>query len=154
MRIVEISPDECKDLLSRLSVGHLACALENQPYIVPVCFSYESECLDVFSTVGQKIKWMRQNPKVCLQVNEIRDRSNWMSVVVNGIYLELCEPQYTIEKQQARKRLAKISDWWQTPLAGRREQTNDLAIEPVFFRIDVASMTGLRGSAEGELLPH
>jgi uncharacterized protein len=149
MRIVEISPSECKELLGRVSVGRLACALENQPYVVPVCFSYEPECLYVFSTLGRKIKWMRQNPKVCLQADEIRDHSNWTSVVVNGTYLELSEPQYTVEKQRARKRLVKISDWWQTPLAARREQTSDLAIEPVFFRIDIASMTGLHGLAEG-----
>lgn len=148
MRIVEMSPDECKELLSRVSVGRLACALENQPYVVPVCFSYEPECLYVFSTLGQKIKWMRQNPKVCLQSDEITDRSNWMSVVVNGKYLELREPQYTAEKQQARRRLAKLSDWWHTPLAGRREQNSDLAIEPVFFRIEIVSMTGLHGLAE------
>lgn len=148
MRIVEISPDDCKELLSRAFVGRLACALENQPYVVPVCFSYEPEVLYVFSTVGKKIKWMRQNPNVCLQTDEIRDRSDWTSVVVTGTYLELREPQYADEKQQARKRLAKISDWWHTPLAGRREQTSDLAIEPVFFRINIASMSGLRGLPE------
>ena len=35
-----------------------------------------------FSTVGKKIKWMRKNPKVCLQVDEIENWSNWYSVVV------------------------------------------------------------------------
>ena len=148
MRIVEISVDECKTLLSRLTVARLACALENQPYVVPVCFSYEPEYLYVFSTVGQKIKWMRQNPKVCLQADEIGDRSNWTSVVVNGRYLELSEPQYTEEKQRARKRLAKITDWWRTPLAERREGTSDLSIEPIFFRINIESISGLHGLSE------
>jgi nitroimidazol reductase NimA-like FMN-containing flavoprotein (pyridoxamine 5'-phosphate oxidase superfamily) len=150
MRITEISSDECKLLLSRVFVGRLACALEDQPYVVPVCFSYEADHLYVFSTTGQKIKWMRKNPKVCLQADETRDRSDWTSVVVNGTYVELREPQYTDEKQQARKRLAKVSDWWQTPLVGRRERTSDLAIEPVFFRIDIASMSGLRGVPDAE----
>jgi uncharacterized protein len=150
MRILEISLDECKQLLSRLTVGRLACALENQPYVVPVCFSYEADSLYVFSTVGQKIKWMRKNPKVCLQADEIRDRSTWTSVVVNGTYLELCEPQYTDERQRARQRLAKISDWWQTPLAERRERTSDLSIEPLFFRINIESMSGLHGLSEAE----
>ena len=102
MKIVEISHDECKELLNRVSVGRLACSLENQPYVVPVCFAYEPEYLYVFSTLGQKIKWMRQNPKVCLQVDEIGNRSNWTSVVVNGTYVELCEPQYTAKGTCAR----------------------------------------------------
>ena len=148
MRIIEISQDECKDLLNRVSVGRLACCLENQPYVVPICFAYQPEYLDMFSTLGQKIKWMRQNPKVCLQADEIGSRSDWTSVVVKGTYLELREPQYATEKEQAKGRLARYSDWWRTPLAERRERTGDLSIEPVFFRIDIASMSGVRGIPE------
>jgi uncharacterized protein len=146
MRIVKISHDECKELLNRVSVGRLACSFENQPYVVPVCFASEPEYLYVFSTLGQKIEWMRQNPKVCLQADEIENRSNWTSVVVNGTYLELREPQYTAEKEHARERLAEYSEWWLTPLAEGRQRTGgDLSIEPVFFRIDIASMSGFRG---------
>jgi nitroimidazol reductase NimA-like FMN-containing flavoprotein (pyridoxamine 5'-phosphate oxidase superfamily) len=76
---------------------------------------------------------MRQNPKVCLQTDEIADRSNWTSVVVNGTYLELREPQYTAENAHARERLTKYSEWWLTPLAERRERGSDLSIEPVSF---------------------
>jgi nitroimidazol reductase NimA-like FMN-containing flavoprotein (pyridoxamine 5'-phosphate oxidase superfamily) len=148
MRIVELSYDECKQLLNRVSLGRLACSLENQPYVVPVCFAYEPEYLYVFSTVGQKIEWMRQNPKVCLQADEIGSRSTWTSVLVNGMYVELREPQYTAEKEHARERLAQYSEWWRTPLAERRERTSDLSIAPVFFRIDIASMSGLRGIPE------
>jgi uncharacterized protein len=145
MTIVDLSHDECKELLNRVSVGRLACSLENQPYIVPVCFAYEPEYLYVFSTVGQKIEWMRQNPKVCLQADEIRSRSSWTSVLVNGTYVELREPA---EKEHARERLAQYSEWWRTPLAERRERTSDLSIEPVFFRIDIGSMNGLRSIPE------
>jgi hypothetical protein len=35
-------------------------------------------------------------------------------------------------------------------MAERREQTSDLLIEPVFFRIDIESMSGLRGIPEGQ----
>jgi uncharacterized protein len=148
MRIVEISQEECKELLQRVSVGRLACALENQPYVVPVSFAFEPGCLYVFSTVGQKIEWMRQNPKVCLQVDEIASHSNWVSAVVNGTFLELREPQYAAEKERARERLAQSTQWWVTPMAERREHTSDLSIEPVFFRIDIQSITGLRATRE------
>ena len=150
MRIVEISQEECRTLLNRVLVGRLACSLENQPYVVPVCFAYEPKRLYVFSTLGKKIEWMRQNPKVCLQVDEIGNSSNWTSVVVDGTYLELRDPQYAAEKQHARERLARFSDWWRTPLAERRESTSDLAIEPVFFGIDIVSTSGLRGVPEAE----
>lgn len=148
MRIVSIDRKECIELLNRVSVGRLACALDNQPYVVPVSFAYDADCLYVFSTLGQKIKWMRQNPKVCLQADEMGSRSNWTSVVVNGSYLELNEPQFTAEKERAREKLSQSSSWWSMPLVQRREQTSGLNILPVFFRIDIESMSGLKGIPE------
>jgi uncharacterized protein len=150
MRIVEISQDECQKLLKRVLIGRLACSFEDQPYVVPVCFTYEPERLYVFSTLGKKIEWMRQNPKVCVLVDEIGNRSNWISVVVNGTYMELRDPQYTAEKEHARERLAEHSEWWRTPVAERRETVVDVAIKTVFFRIDITSMSGLRGEPEAE----
>ena len=150
MRIIPLSQQECSELLKRVSIGRLACSLDNQPYVVPVAFSYDAECIYIFSTVGKKIKWMRQNPKVCLQADEIGNRSNWRSVIVTGTYLELREPQYTAQREHALEQLAQYSEWWRNPLAERRERTSDLSIEPVFFRIDIGSMTGLRGIPEAE----
>ena len=78
MRITPISQKECSDLLKRVSVGRLACSLDDQPYVVPVAFSYEPDRIYIFSTLGKKIEWMRQNPKVCLQADEIGNDSNWL----------------------------------------------------------------------------
>ena len=46
------------------------------------------------------------------------------------------------------EKLAQYSEWWRTPLAQRREETSDLAIESLFFRIDIESMSGLRATPE------
>ena len=148
MRIVPASDQECQQLLQRVSFGRLGCAQDNQPYVVPVAFAYEPGHIYVFSTVGKKIEWMRQNPKVCLQVDEIGSRSNWISVVVSGTYLELREPQYTTEKEHARELLGDSAQWWMVAMAERREQVDDVSIRPLFFRIDIESITGLRGIPE------
>jgi nitroimidazol reductase NimA-like FMN-containing flavoprotein (pyridoxamine 5'-phosphate oxidase superfamily) len=150
MRIVEMSQHECSELLKRLYIGRLGCALDNQPHIVPVYFSYEADSIYIFSTVGKKIEWMRQNPKVCLQADEIVDGLEWLSVIVTGTYLELIEPQYEAQREHAQKRLAQYSQFWRIPLAERREQTSDLSIQTVFFRIDIESISGLRAMYEEE----
>jgi uncharacterized protein len=147
MRIIAIPQKECSELLKRVPIGRLACSLDNQPYVVPVSFSYEPDFIYVFSTLGKKIEWMRQNPKVCFQADEIGNGANWTSVIVTGKYLELREPQYTAQREYAMEQLSQYSQWWRTPLAERREQTDDLSIEPVFFRIDIESMSGLRAIA-------
>ena len=150
MRIIAMSQQECRELLKRVSIGRLGCSLDDQPYVVPVGFSYEPDYIYMFSTLGKKIKWMRKNPKVCLQADEIGNRSNWLSVIVTGTYLELREPQYTAQLEHALEQLEQYSEWWRNPLAQRREQTSDLSIETVFFRIDIGSMSGLRTMPEAE----
>jgi nitroimidazol reductase NimA-like FMN-containing flavoprotein (pyridoxamine 5'-phosphate oxidase superfamily) len=144
MRIIPMSQQECSGLLKRVSIGKLGCSLDNQPYVVPVGFSYEPGYIYIFSTLGKKIEWMRNNPKVCLQADEVGNRSNWESVIVTGTYLELREPQYSAERQHALERLKQYSDYWEAPLAERREQSSDLEIQTVFFRIEIGSMSGLR----------
>lgn len=143
MRVTELSKEECRQLLKRVRMGRLACSLHDQPYIVPVYFSYEGEFIYIFSAVGKKIEWMRQNPKVCLQADEIGAPTNWSSVIVTEKYLELGEPQHTAQREHALEQLSQYSEWWLLPLAEKRESTSDLSIEPVFFRIDIQSMTGL-----------
>jgi uncharacterized protein len=75
MEISEMTTEECSLLLTRASVGRLGCSFENQPYVVRINFAYDSGYLYVFSTFGQKVKWMRANPKVCVQTDQIQSES-------------------------------------------------------------------------------
>ena len=93
--------EDCSAFLERASLGRLGCSYENQPYVVPIHFAYDSGYLYVFSTFGQKVKWMRANPKVCVQTDQTQNQGEWISVIVNGQYEELLEPQYTDERKHA-----------------------------------------------------
>jgi hypothetical protein len=148
MEVNEISAEECQTVLERASLGRLGCSNENQPYVVPIHFSYEDGYLYAFSTFGQKVKWMRANPKVCLQTDEIQNQSNWISVIVYGEYEELPEPQYTAERKHASLLLAKQYQWWLNALAERQMRVGENAIEPLFFRIRIQSMSGLRATQD------
>jgi len=96
--------------------------------------------------LGQKNEWMRANPKVCLEVDEIANQSQWVSVIAIGRYQELPEPQFTAEREHARTLLGKRKLWWQNPLGERQLRLGDHAIAPLFFRIHVDSITGLRAT--------
>ena len=148
MVINEMTEEECSETLSRASLGRLACALDNQPYVVPIYFAYDEGNLFVMSTLGQKIEWMRANPKVCVQVDEMLGETGWVSVIANGRYQELREPQFTDERLHARKLLEKRHRWWLAALAERQLRSGDDLITPLFFRIHVDSMTGLRSTSE------
>ncbi len=148
MVIAEMTEKECRDLLARNSIGRLGCAQDNQPYVVPIYLAYDIDYFYVLSTLGQKIEWMRANPNVCVQMDEITGESQWSSVIVNGTYEELREPQFTDELAHARKLLEKRHRWWQNPLAERQLRTGDELIAPIVFRIKINSMTGLRAFSE------
>ena len=75
MEINEMAAEECEAVLEHASLGWLGCSSENQPYVVPIYFACHSGYLYVFSTFGQKVKWMRANPKVCVQTDEIQSHS-------------------------------------------------------------------------------
>jgi len=143
----EVADQECRVILTRASIGRLGCSLHDQPYVVPVYFVYESDYIYVFSTVGQKIEWMRKNPRVCMQVDEISNESQWVSVIANGTYQELPEDTESPELRHAQKLLEKRQRWWLNPIAERRAKVDDLSIETVFFRIRILSMNGLRAQA-------
>ena len=148
MMINELSEKECLAIVARSSIGRLGCSLNNEPYVVPIYFAYDEDYIYVLSTVGQKIDWMRQNPKVCIQVDEIANHSEWVSVIATGTYEELPGPADGPERTHARRLLEKQHYWWLNALAERRAKVDDLLIDPLFFRIFVGSMTGLRATAK------
>jgi uncharacterized protein len=144
MLIHELSTDECADVLRRIPLGRLGCARFNQPYIVPIHFSFDAErqCLYAFSTIGQKVEWMRENPKVCLEVEEIGDRDRWTTVLVIGRYEEIHQAP---EEAEARRRAGQLfqqrREWW-LPGAGKLPAQEHHEI--VVYRIKIDRMTGRR----------
>ena len=103
MLVHEMTEDECGAALEQVGFGRLACARGDQPYIVPIYFSYDRSHLYGVTTQGQKIEWMRSNPLVCLEIDERTSNYQWMSVVVFGRYEELPDtPEY--EHARARSR--------------------------------------------------
>lgn len=148
MVINEMTQKECGAFLAAASLGRLGCSFDNQPYVVPIYFVYEPDYIYVLSTFGQKTEWMRANPKVCLEVDEMTNQSQWMSVIANGRYQELPEPQYTAEREHARRLLGKRYRWWQNALGERQLRLGEDLITPLFFRIHIDSMTGLRAIGE------
>ena len=91
MVIREMTRQECLQVLAESRLARLACSNENQPYVVPVYLSYyeATGCLYGFTTLGQKVDWMRANPLVCVEVDEMTDHDNWVSVIAMGRFEEL-----------------------------------------------------------------
>jgi uncharacterized protein len=150
MRISEMQDRDCRDTLARLGFGRLGCARDNQPYIVPIYFAYQSDRLYGFATLGQKIEWMRSNPRVCVQADEVLSNDNWVSIVAVGQYEELPDtPGYANERGKAQSLLEKRSMWWQTSYVASKVRGQSEAPSPVFYCVHIEKISGLRASPEG-----
>lgn len=84
LKVEDIAPAEMHALLMRANFGHLGCAREGRPYVVPMNYAYDGKELYFFTTEGMKTSFISVNPQVCLQVEEIIDSSHWRSVMIIG----------------------------------------------------------------------
>lgn len=145
-----LSGDECRTVLGRTSLARLACAKDNQPYIVPILcyFDAEGDALYSVAAAGRKIEWMRANPKVAVEVSEITDRYHWVTVVAFGRFEELTE---SVADDHLRRRAHELFDqrheWW---LPGMQKPAPDAPAQTVVYRIRIDELSGRRASRARE----
>ena len=113
MFIKELTTGESFEFLTEKQFGRIACARENQPYVVPFHFAFDGDKqLYAFSTLGQKIEWMRANPLVCVEVDDIKNQFEWTSLVIFGRYKELPDtPEFASERTRAYELLSRRAMW-------------------------------------------
>jgi uncharacterized protein len=150
MLIHELTPEECRSVLRGATYGRLACARGEQPYIVPFVFQLDQAGASLYSvsTVGQKIDWMRENPKVCVEVDEVVDQFNWRSVVVLGRYEEIRDPAHDEDlRRQASDLFHHRAAWW-LPALGKLASGEEHHAS-VVYRILIGELTGRRAAKSG-----
>jgi nitroimidazol reductase NimA-like FMN-containing flavoprotein (pyridoxamine 5'-phosphate oxidase superfamily) len=149
MLITKIRSKECREILIRLGYGRLACSCNNRPYIVPIYFAFDTDRLCCFSTLGRKIEWMRENPLVCVQADEVRGHDDWTSVIVLGKYAEIPNTgEFAKNRERVRSLLQKRSLWWQSGYTASQIRRKVKPPVAVFYSIQIEEMSGLRGSPD------
>jgi nitroimidazol reductase NimA-like FMN-containing flavoprotein (pyridoxamine 5'-phosphate oxidase superfamily) len=92
LQVEDMSVGEMRALLERVGFGHLGCAREGRPYVVPINYAYDPQYIYIFTTQGTKTDFMEANPQVCLQVEHIDDPLHWQSVMLTGTAERLTAP--------------------------------------------------------------
>ena len=148
MLIHELTRQASLDVLVSTHLGRLACSQRLQPYIVPIHFAYQNDCLYSFSMPGQKIDWMCANPLVCVEADLMR-REQWTTVVVFGRYVELSDTTETrSEHALALGLLQQRAVWWEPGSARITQAGTPPALVPIFYRINIVQITGRRATFE------
>lgn len=147
MFIHEMTDFECCQALQQATVGRLACARDNQPYVVPINFVFHRDHIYAFTTLGQKVDWMRTNPRVCLEVDERTAHDEWQSIVVFGEYEELPDlPEHEAARVKALELLQKHAMWWEPAYIGATHRDAPHSEAPIFYRIRINRISGRRAT--------
>jgi uncharacterized protein len=82
---------EIEEVLKQNFLGRIGCYANGRIYVVPMSYAYEEGYIYAHAYEGMKINMMRQNPKICFEVDVMKDMSNWKTVIAWGDFEELTE---------------------------------------------------------------
>jgi nitroimidazol reductase NimA-like FMN-containing flavoprotein (pyridoxamine 5'-phosphate oxidase superfamily) len=132
LKVEDMSPAEMHALLQRESFGHLGCARDSRPYVVPMHYAYDGKELYFFTTVGMKTQFIQANPMVCLQVEEITDSTHWRSAMVIGRATEITKPE---EMQRAMKFITERNPALTPAISATQLDALGRAVDIALYRI-------------------
>ena len=148
-----LNDSEIEEVLSGQYLGRIGCHENDKTYIVPVSYAYDGMYVYVYSKMGMKIDIMRKNPKICFEVEALRDMANWKTVIAWGTFEELTN---------AEERKAALQKLLQRHLPIVSSKTTHLtptwpfepadlnSIEGIVYRINLTEKTGRFERVEDE----
>ncbi len=141
-----LSEEQMNEVLRNNIIGRIGCYDGERTYVVPISYLFDGENIIAHSQEGMKIHMMRLNPHVCFEVDEMKNFTNWRSVILWGKYEEIKEEKERTQAMEAfvhRMLRLKISETAQTPETSRMRlhpRTGKLRI--IVYRIVIEKMTG------------
>ncbi len=139
LRVEDIAPAEMHALLMSASFGHLGCALEGRPYVVPMNYAYDGKELYFFTTEGMKTSFISVNPQVCLQVEEIIDSSHWRSVMIIGRAERLTKSE---DMERAMQQIVERNPSLTPAISSTQLDTWGRAVDIALYRIQPELIDG------------
>ena len=132
LKVEDMAPADMHTLLQRESFGHLGCARDSRPYVVPMHYAYDGKELYFFTTEGMKTQFIEANPQVCLQVEEITDSTHWRSVMVIGRAEQITGNE---EMQRAMKLITERNPSLTPAISATQLDTWGRAVDIALYRI-------------------
>lgn len=143
----QLDKKEIEKVLNENVLGRIGCHDQGRTYVVPVTYVYDGSSILAHSVEGLKIRMMRANPQVCFEVDDVKDFTNWKSVILWGEYEEITDADEKNEVMQQfvdRVMRLKISETALPPetTETRLHPRSPGVIKPVIYKIVIQEMTG------------
>jgi uncharacterized protein len=151
--IMELRASEIDRVLYSECFGRLGCHSRDRVYVVPMTYVFDGSSIISHTGSGLKVRMMRENPRVCFEVDHVNADGGWQSVIVHGAFDELHgdEARFALERLLDHFDLVEQRQGVMPPHGAGRvtpwcEQGSTRA--DVIFRITVEEKTG-----RSEVLP-
>ena len=84
----ELSRGEIGEFLRGQRIARLGCHADGVTYVVPLIYAYGDGAVVAVTTEGRKTAMLRENPRVCVEVDEYDadGKGSWRSVIAHGTY--------------------------------------------------------------------
>ena len=82
----ELSGGEIDEFLRTQRIARLGCHADGVTYVVPLIYAYDDGAVVAVTREGRKIAMLRENPRVCVEVDEYDTdgKGSWRSVIAHG----------------------------------------------------------------------
>jgi uncharacterized protein len=133
-----LSDDEAREVIRVARVARLGCIVNGEPYVVPINCFLEGDYLYSHSLPGLKISGLRENPRACVQVDEIDSDLCWRSAIAFGGFEEVTKSN---ERADILSKLLRKFPML-TPVESAIA-VDGAAPEVIVFRIRIERLTGV-----------
>ena len=104
----ELSGPDIELMLRSEWVARLGLHADGLTYVVPINYAYDGRAVYAHSNDGLKLRLLRANPNVCVEVDQVSDLFNWRSVIAWGRFEELQGPDAVEAMQRIMGRFAPM----------------------------------------------
>jgi len=136
--IKTLNEDQARKLFETAKVARLGCIVNGEPYVVPLNCVLESDFVYSHSLNGLKISALRENPRACVQVDEIESELSWRSAIAFGKFEEIVKSD---ERAEVLNKLFKVFPRL-TPVESTIAR-DGLAQDVIVFRIRIERFTAV-----------
>jgi nitroimidazol reductase NimA-like FMN-containing flavoprotein (pyridoxamine 5'-phosphate oxidase superfamily) len=136
--VITLNDAQTRELLQAGRVARLGCIANGEPYITPINYNFEDDCVYSHSLPGLKIAALRENPRACLQVDQVDSDLRWRSVLAFGNFEEVVKPS---EREQILSKLLKRFPML-TPVESAIVEAG-CSPEVIVFRTRIDRLTGV-----------
>jgi nitroimidazol reductase NimA-like FMN-containing flavoprotein (pyridoxamine 5'-phosphate oxidase superfamily) len=85
----KLTEQQIEEVLRDQIVGRIGCHYDGVTYVFPISYAYDGDAIYCHTKEGMKMKLMRNNSRVCFQVDDMQNMANWKSVIAWGDFEEL-----------------------------------------------------------------